>query len=286
MPADTAKEATAEDGLVDYLQSHSDEIVSQAGEYSYLVGDSIGFIAIGMLVVFLLHRFSSSFLASLVGNKRFLMVTFGTLYVLVLVFTVLLVFRKVGFDTSVIGPVAILAVLLLAVVLYFIIPFLPRLPFMPGHTIETQGVMGTVDAVSTFHTTIRKFDGTMVFIPNALVMATKILNYSDTPNRRIEMQLCVAPDSDLDKVRERLLSLAAGDHRVLADPEPAIFAIDASAAGIELTLFCWVENADFLGARSDLWHAVLTLAGEDPAVNLALPRHEIQLVGERNAKAG
>lgn len=277
MAEEAGSEIVSEPGIIGYVQAHSDEIINQVSEYGYLIGDSLGFILVGMLVVFILHKLANRFLYSYVNNGRFLMVTFGALYTLVLVFTVILVFKKIGFDVSTIGPAAILVVLFLAVLLYFIIPFLPRLPFIVGHTVEAHGVMGTVDAVSTFHTTIRKFDGTMAFIPNAMVMASKILNYSDTPNRRIEMQLLVTTDSDLDAVKALILEVAAIDHRVLADPAPAVFAMQADAVSVEMMLYCWVANADFLGARSDLWQELLKAVQEDGRLALSLPRQEIHL---------
>lgn len=269
--------AEAEGGVVDYLQRHSDVIKAQIDEYGYLIGDSIGFILIGMLTVFLIHRLANKFLYPLVDNKRFLMVTFATLYVLVLVVTGIMVLRQVGYDVSNGGAIAILAVLFLAVLLYFLIPFLPRLPFVPGHVIETHGIMGSVDTISTFHTTIRQFDGTMVFLPNATVMASKILNFSYTPNRRIAMNLLVTADSDIDVAKERLLAVAADKHSVLADPAPAVFTTQASALGVELVLYCWVENADFMSARSALWQDLLQVIQADPRLQLSLPQHEVHL---------
>ena len=50
-----------------------------------------------------------------------------------------------------------------------------------------NGILGTVDNISTYHTTIRKFDGTIVFIPNTAVTGGNIMNYHDIPTRRIEL---------------------------------------------------------------------------------------------------
>lgn len=280
MAEEAGSETISEPGVMGYVQAHSDEIINQVSEYGYLIGDSLGFILVGMLVVFILHKLANRFLYSYVKNGRFMMVTFGALYALVLVVTIILVFKKIGFDVSTIGPVAILVVLFLAVLLYFIIPFLPRLPFIPGHMVETHGVMGMVDAVSTFHTTIRKFDGTMAFVPNAMLMATKILNYSDTPNRRIEMKLLVTTDSDLDVAKAIIQEVAAIEHRVLPDPAPAVFIMQADAVSVEIMLYCWVANADFLGARSDLWQELLKAVQEEGRLALSLPQQEIHLRNE------
>lgn len=267
---------SSEPGAMDYIKNNSDEVLEHVSEYSYLVGDSLVFIAIGMLCVFLLHKLASKLLYPYVSNGRLLGVIFGALYVLVLVVTILLVLKRVGLNVGAIGSIAILVVLVVAAVLYFLIPFFPKLPFLPGHTIETNGVMGTVDTVSTFHTTIRKFDGTIAFLPNALVMATRILNYSYTPERRIELQLLISPAADLPLVKTRLLQLVEADARVLSEPAaPSAFVMSADAVAVQMTIFCWVKNEDFLGARSDLWLALMQACKDDTNLTLSVPRQEV-----------
>jgi len=268
---------------MDYIRSESGDLAEHLEEYSYLVADVLWVIALGALAVYLLHRLASGFLYSVVSNSRAIRVMFGALYVLVLVAAILGALRKMGLAIDTIGSIAVLTVLVLAVLIYFIIPFLPRLPFVVGHTVETNGIMGTVDQVSSFHTTIRKFDGTLVFLPNALVMASKILNYSYTPSRRIEMQLNLPSDQDLQPIRERVLALVGEDERVLADPSPpAAFVMSADAAAVHMTVYCWVRNEDFLGARSDLWQKLMALR-ESRGVDLplALPRQVIEVAGGR-----
>lgn len=267
---------SGESGAMDYIKNNSDEVLEHVSEYSYLVGDSLVFIAIGMLCVFLLHKLASKLLYPYVSNGRLLGVIFGALYVLVLVVTILLVLKRVGLNVGAIGSIAILVVLVVAAVLYFLIPFFPKLPFLPGHTIETNGVMGTVDTVSTFHTTIRKFDGTIAFLPNALVMATRILNYSYTPERRIELKLLISPAADLPLVKTRLLQLVEADARVLSEPAaPSAFVMSADAVAVQMTIFCWVKNEDFLGARSDLWLALMQACKDDTNLTLSVPRQEV-----------
>ena len=264
-----------------FIRAHSDEIAQQVGEYGYIVGDSLYLIVTGMLAVYLLHTLASKFLYPYLPNARLPRVIFGALYVLVLVVTVLMALKKIGFDTGPIGPVIIVLVLVAAVVIYFLIPFIPRLPFMPGHLIETGGVMGIVDSISSFHTTLRKFDGNIVFLPNALVMASRIQNFSYTPTRRIELKLRLASDCDPESARARLLATASADTRVLADPAPAIYAIGADASGVEMVLYCWASNADFMATQSDLWLQLVKITREEAGFNLAIMGHEVHLRDER-----
>ncbi len=255
------------------------QIVDQVSNYSALITDSLFVIIGGMLAVFLLYKLTSKFLFPYVKNRRLIRVVFGTIYVLILVVTMLVVVNKLGIDTSVIGKIAIIAVLLGAVVIFFLVPFLPRLPFMIGQMIEVGGVVGTVDNISTLHTTIRTFDGAMVFLPNPLVLASKITNFSG-----IALQLTVNLDADIEKVRNRILTIMSKDERVLTDPaSPVARVTTANAIGISLTAFCWTKNEDFLNTQSDLWIEVVNAFKNDGHVNMALPQQEIHIVNEKSA---
>ena len=60
-------------------------------------------------------------------------------------------------------------------------------------------------------------------------------------------------ESKLDRCKELLLEIMSAESRVLSDPAAAVFVMNAQAAGVDLTAWCWVNNADWLGTRSDLW---------------------------------
>jgi small conductance mechanosensitive channel len=186
-----------------------------------------------------------------------------------------------GFDVEIIGQIALITILIGAVAIFFLVPFLPRLPFMPGHMVEINGVMGIVDAISTFHTTIRKFDGTMVFLPNALVMASRISNFNDTPSRRIELNLSIRPESDLEYANQLIVKLMAEDERVLDEPAPPVaFVMDADASSIDMSAYCWVQNGDWLSARSDILLRTSAALRQEPRIQLALSEQKVYLSRE------
>jgi len=262
----------------------TEEIVSQLSGYGLLISNSLYFMIAGMLVIFLLYKFANLFLNRFLilksKGKRLKMVIFGTLYVLVFVITALLVLERLGYDISAVGELAILTVLIGAVIAFFLVPFLPKLPFVIGNMVEISGVLGVVDSISTFHTILKTLDGNIVYIPNALLMASRIVNYHQTPNRRIELKMSVGVDCDLDLCKKFLFEIMSGDERVLADPAPMVYVLDANAAGVEMVGFCWVGNNDWFSTRSDLWLRVVDKFQNDPAVKLSLDKQEVLLSGE------
>ncbi len=258
------------------------EIVDQVSEYGALITHSLLFIIGGMAVIFILHKIASRYLYPLITNPRIVKVIFGALYVLILLIAVLIVLKELGFDVRIIGRISILVVLISTVGVFFLMPFLPRLPFKLGHMVEINGVLGFVDSISTFHTTVRKFDGTMVFIPNALVMATKIMNYHDVPERRVDIILSISLDNDMDIVIEQLLKIMNADERVLEKPAPpGVIALEVEITGIEIRAYCWVKNKDWLSTRSDLMLRILHEFSVNDQMSLSLPQHEIHIADNR-----
>ena len=260
------------------LAEQTAEVINQVSGYGVLIVNSLYLIICGMVLIYLLYKLASKILYPHIQNRRLIKVIFGTLYVLVLVITALLVLRRIGVDVEWIGHLAVISVLIGAVVTFFLVPFFPRLPFRLGHIIEVNGVLGHVDAISTFHTSIRKFDGTIVFIPNAIIMASKIMNFSDTPSRRIEMKLSVNTDSDIAESKALFLRLMGEDERVLDEPAPAVFVTNVNAAGVDLFAICWVKNQDWFTTRSDLWMKVVDAFLADERVAMSLPQQEVYVI--------
>jgi small conductance mechanosensitive channel len=189
-----------------------------------------------------------------------------------------MILKKLGFDVRVIGKISILSVLVGAVCIFFLLPFLPRLPFKIGHMVEIGGIQGVVDSISTYHTTIRKFDGTIVFVPNTSVMSSKIMNYHDIPERRIEMHLEISINSDINTVKELLLKIMSDNDLVLEEPAPSIFITDADVTGIKISAYCWVKNGDWLSTRSDLWVQVQNTFIQNNKIAMAHTQQEIYLM--------
>ncbi len=273
---------SVEDQPVAAAIQEATEVVEQVSAYGSLITNSLYLIVGGMIAVFLLHKLTSKFLYPYIKKPRLMRVVFGTLYVLILVVTMLMVLNKIGIDTTVISKVVIMTVLAGAVLIFFLIPFLPRLPFKIGQMIEVNGVFGIVKSISYAHTTIRTFDGAMVFIPNPVVLASKIINYHDLPERRIALNLTVNLDADIEEVRTLLCRIMNEDERIITKgAAPLVRATTASANGVNITALCWVKNDDFLNTQSDLWIRVVTAFNNDERITMSSLKQDIHVINEK-----
>lgn len=251
-------------------------LFDKLGDYGSLIAGSLYLVIGAMLVIFVVHRLAGKLIYPHLKNKRFIRVFFGTLYALVLVIMALLILDRIGVPVEGVAHLALAGVLIGSVIIFFLVPFIPRLPFYIGHMVEVNGVLGVITAIDAFRVTIKQFDGTISTIPTAMVMASTIKNFSETPHRRIEIMLSVNNDSDLEKTREVFAQVMTDDERVLEEPGPPFtHIVNATASGVDMMAYCWVKNEDWLSTRTDLWLILVHAFNDDDMISMSLPQQEV-----------
>ncbi len=272
-----ADELPVEDKIEDIADT-TVQVFDKLSDYGSVIAGSLYLVIGAMLVIFLVHRLAAKLIYPHIKNKRIIRVFFGTLYVFVLVVMALLILEKLGFPVQGIAHLALAGVLIGSVVVFFLVPFLPKLPFFIGHIVEVGSVFGVVTGIDVFRVTIQQFDGTIVTIPTAAVMAATIKNFSDNPHRRIEIKLSVNNDSDLEQTRQVFTQVMGEDERVLEEPSPPFtHVVNATASGVDMMAYCWVKNEDWLATRTDVWLKLVEIFNEDDRISMSLPQQEVFL---------
>lgn len=251
-------------------------VLGQLAGYGELIASVLLVMVVGIVAVFALYKLARAVINPAGSHARAMMVFFGAVYVLVLVLTILIAARRIGLPVEGLGAPAILAVIVISVVIFFLVPFLPRLPFVVGDMVQIKDVMGIVEAITAYQILIRTFDGQTVFLPTAVVMASPIRNYSAIPNRRIQMDVEIYAGDDIQRARALLVEIMELNEKVMADPPPTVFVTGITGERASMVAFCWVANADWFGTRDALWVAVASAFADDHKVNLALPQLDLQ----------
>ncbi len=138
-------------------------------------------------------------------------------------------------------------------------------PFSTGDFIEvTGGASGTVDSVGLFHTVIKTMDNHRVYIPNGMLSADQIVNYSVETERRLEMTFSVTYDCDAGEARDLIERTLLEDERIMREPAPYVRVWNLGASAVEILCRVWVPNSDYWEVRSAALERVkkaLELAG-------------------------
>ncbi|WP_455845592.1 small-conductance mechanosensitive channel MscS [Pantoea agglomerans] len=125
-------------------------------------------------------------------------------------------------------------------------------PFKTGEFVDLGGVMGTVQNVQIFSTTLKSADGKIVVVPNGKIIAGNIVNYSREPIRRNEFIIGVAYDADVDQVISLLREVVDADDRVLQDLGVQIGLNELAASSLNFVVRCWSKSSDLQNVYWDL----------------------------------
>ena len=157
-----------------------------------------------------------------------------------------------------------------------------REPMRIGDLVETQDELGHVERVTLRATVLRNFAGQLVVIPNKEVLQNKIINYSQTGERRIEVEVGVAYDTDLAEARR--VAVDAIEKLPGHDPSKPADAIwtGFGASSVDLSVRFWIDldddNSDYLVERSRGIEAIKA-AFDEAGIEIPFPIRTLALEG-------
>lgn len=152
-------------------------------------------------------------------------------------------------------------------------------PFRSGDFIDAAGVSGTVIAVRIFNTVLKTPDNKILTVPNALIYADPITNFSAEDTRRIDLVIGIGYDDDLRKAVELMETVVAQHDKVLADPKPAFLVLNLGDSSVEIAVRPWVQTADFWAVRSDLLRDIKATLDEN-GISIPYPQRDIHIVSQ------
>lgn len=150
-----------------------------------------------------------------------------------------------------------------------------------GNPIQTDAnTGGVVTKITTRYTVLRSGGGTEFIVPNEVLVSNIVQNqtYSDT-RVRLSTAVGVAYGSDLDRVREVLVGVAAAHPRVLPDPAPGVALLRFGESSLDLELGFWIDDPEegTGNIRSEINFAIWR-AFRDAGIDIPFPQREVRLV--------
>lgn len=153
-------------------------------------------------------------------------------------------------------------------------------PFRIGDRIEIQdvGTWGDVTEIGLRTTRIRTRDNRVVIVPNSIIGANQVLNYSyPDPRYRIETHVGIAYSSDLEAARRIIVDTVRQMEGVLPDePVDALYIEMGDSARI-IRVRWWIES--YVDARRmlDRVHTAVEHALDEAGIEMPFPTQSISL---------
>ena len=82
----------------------------------------------------------------------------------------------------------------------------------------------------------------MLAVPNTTIINSTVASYTNFPHLRIDIDVTIAVDEDIDKVRQLLLSTVGDDPSFADEPSPRVVVTALNDYNVALQLQVWLLN--------------------------------------------
>ena len=149
-------------------------------------------------------------------------------------------------------------------------------PFGKGDLVVVAGTTGVVEEVRIFNTILVTPDNKEITIPNALITADPITNYSARDQRRVDLVIGVGYDDDLKLANEVITKVVTGHEKVLDEPAFKIFVSELADSSVNFNVRPWVKTEDYWAVYGDLLESI-KVELESAGCNIPYPQRDVHL---------
>jgi len=260
--------------------------------YEYLA--QYGFKVIGALLIFLIGRLVAKILSRWIEaallksriDKTLAKFIKNLSNIVLLVFVVIAALAPLGVETAQFAVVLGAAGLAIGLALQgslsnFASGFLMIIfrPFKVGDFIEAAGTKGTVKEIQLFNTIMNTPDNIRAIIPNSKITDDKILNYTVTGTRRVDLVIGISYEDDLKKATMIIEDVLAKDERVLQDPKSKVAVFELADSSVNFVVRPWVNSADYWDVYFEMT-AKIKLALDENDITIPFPQRDVHIKNE------
>ena len=117
-------------------------------------------------------------------------------------------------------------------------------PIRVGDFLELGNMLGTVEAINTRFTRMRRIDGVRLMIPNSQFLENTVVNWTIVDRKlRSSVRVGVRYGSDVQKVKSLLDEILAGNPDILEEPAPTVIFEDFGDSALIFDAFFWIESS-------------------------------------------
>lgn len=120
-------------------------------------------------------------------------------------------------------------------------------PFRVGNYIRVGGDEGTVEGISILYTKLLTPDNKSIFIPNGIASSAVVVNYSELPTRRVDLEFGISYDEDYDRAVKAIEAAIEGDASILREEGkmPFIRMSGCKESCVAVTVRLWAKTEDY-----------------------------------------
>jgi len=141
-----------------------------------------------------------------------------------------------------------------------------------GDVIECEGIIGKVEHISLRETHVRKLSGELTIVPNSTLFKNPVEILTDGAQRRHEIVVGVAYDTDLDKAASVLRAAVEGVEAVDRQQRIDVFAREFNASSVDFIVRWWAGSKPFdMHSSRDAVIRAIKRALDDAGIEIPFP---------------
>ncbi|GAB5555716.1 MAG: hypothetical protein Sapg2KO_53070 [Saprospiraceae bacterium] len=118
-------------------------------------------------------------------------------------------------------------------------------PFRIGDVVELEKYQGKVIALNFRNTQIKTFDGKDIYIPNANIIKTPVLNYTIDGYQRYDFTYGLDYGSDVDQAIQITMDVLTSIPGILQeDKKPSVAISELGTSAVNLKAYYWLDTFD------------------------------------------
>jgi small-conductance mechanosensitive channel len=142
-----------------------------------------------------------------------------------------------------------------------------------------SGLRGRITDIGIRSTRILTRDDIEITVPNAVIANSKIVNETGGPHEkeRVRITVSVAYGSDVDQVREVLLSCAKEVDHLCTEPAPRVRFREFGDSGLVFQLLAWIDEPVLRGRLTDELNTRVYKALNEAGIEIPYPKHDVYI---------
>ena len=152
-------------------------------------------------------------------------------------------------------------------------------PFKVGHWVEVAGHAWSITRIEIFNTIMLTGDKKTIIIPNAEVTNSSMVNYSEEPKRRIDLEVWISYTDSIDLAKEVLAEIAKNDEKILQEEEVTIWVKELWDNAVILVFRTFVKSGDYWPTFFRL-NETIKKTFDEKGLNFPFPQRDVHMYKE------
>lgn len=129
-------------------------------------------------------------------------------------------------------------------------------PFKIGDYVSFGGVEGIVEEIGIVCTKIKTYDNKVIHCPNGSVSTSTVVNYSEEPRRRVDLQFSIDYSCDFHRAEDVINEVISAHRLILDSPAPTVRMSAHGESAIVIAVRVWVNTENYWDVYFDMMEQV------------------------------